>query len=119
MSTSTDTEAAPVAPETLPKYLAEGLPRQDRETLKDVRAFVDDLLAYKDQLEDQPVGEDDLSSDVEILEESSKGTVYLEHRTCGDESCHCMKGGEKHGPYRYRAYWEDGMVKKEYLSKAK
>lgn len=109
--------AEPIAPGSLPKYLADGLPKQDQETLKDVREYVDGLLEYKEQLDDQPIEADDLSGDVEIIEEESKGTIVIEHRTCGDESCHCMNGGEKHGPYKYRAYWEEGSVKKEYIGK--
>ena len=108
----------PVTPNSLPKYLADGLPKQDKETLEDVREYVDELLEYKEQLDDQPIETDDLSGDVEIIEGGSKGTIVIEHRTCGDESCHCMNDGEKHGPYKYRAYWEEGSVKKEYIGKA-
>lgn len=111
------TEPEPVAPDSLPKYLADGLPKQDRETLEDAREYVDALLKYKEQLDEQPIETDDLSDDVEIVEEGSKGTIVVEHRTCGDESCQCMNDGEKHGPYKYRAYWEDGSVKKEYIGK--
>lgn len=108
----------PVALNSLPKYLADGLPKQDQETLEDIREYVNALLEYKEQLDNQPIETDDLSDDIEVVDEGPKGTVVVEHRTCGDESCHCMSGGEKHGPYKYRAYWEDGSVKKEYLGKA-
>lgn len=106
------------APDSLPKYLADGLPKQDRETLEDVRAFVDELIEHKQQVDEQPIQDEDLSGDAEIIEEGPTGTIAAEYRTCGDKSCHCMTDGEKHGPYKYRAYWEDGTVKKEYLGKA-
>lgn len=111
------TPSEPSAPDSLPKYLADGLPKQNRATLEDIRAFVDELIEHKQQLDEQPIQEENLSGDVEVVEESPKGTVYKEYRTCGDESCHCMSGGEKHGPYKYRAKLEDGTVKKEYLGK--
>lgn len=111
------TPSEPSAPDSLPQYLADGLPKQNRETLEDVRAFVDELLEHKEQLDEQPIQEDDLPGDAEILEDGPAGAIAIERRTCGDESCHCMNGGEKHGPYKYRAYWEDGTVKKEYLGK--
>ena len=35
--TDTDHAGAPIPPDSLPKYLAEGVPKQDTETLEDVR----------------------------------------------------------------------------------
>lgn len=105
------------APDSLPKYLKEGLPKQDRETLADINAYVEALLNYHDLLDEQPIQEEELPDDAELLQDS-KGAIMSEYRTCGDESCHCMSGGEKHGPYRYRVYREGGSVKKEYLGKA-
>lgn len=83
------------------------------------RRFVDALIEHKEQLDEQPIQEEDLAGDAEIIEDGPMGTIAVEYRTFGDESCHCMSSGEKHGPYRYRAYWKDGTVKKEYLGKAK
>lgn len=107
----------PAAPDSLPKYLADGLPKQDCETLEDVRVFVETLLEHKARLAERSIDAGDLPEDAEVVEQGPKGTVYLEYRTCGDESCHCMSGGEKHGPYKYRAYWADSSVKREYLGK--
>jgi hypothetical protein len=114
MSTLTE----PTAPDSLPKYLAEGLPKQDDETLDDVQAYVEALLNYRELLAEKPIGEEDLPEDSEIVEEGPKGTILYEYRTCGDESCHCMSGGKKHGPYRYRAYRDGETVRKRYLGKA-
>lgn len=116
MSTLTE----PIAPDSLPKYLAKGLPKQDRETLEDVQDYVEALLNYRDLLDEQPIDGSELPNDAELVDEGpdSKGSILIEYRTCGDESCHCMIGDEKHGPYRYRVYRESGDVKKEYLGKA-
>ncbi|WP_336346065.1 DUF6788 family protein [Halalkalicoccus ordinarius] len=112
------TPSEPVAPDSLPKYLADGLSKQDREILEDVREYVEALLNYHALLDEQPIDESYLPEDAELVEETPKGSIMNEFRTCGDESCHCMSGGEKHGPYRYRVYREEGEVKKEYLGKA-
>jgi hypothetical protein len=97
----------PQAPESLPKYLAEGLPNQDDETLEDVQVYIEALLNYRELLSEEPIGEED-----------SHGTILHEYRTCGDESCQCMSGGEKHGPYRYRVSRDGDTIRKEYLGKA-
>ena len=92
--------------------------RGDDRPARELKGYGDSYDNIVRQLDEQPIQEEDLSGDVEVVEEGPKGTVYKEYRTCGDESCHCMSGGEKHGPYKYRASWEDGTVKKEYLGKA-
>lgn len=106
------------APPSLPKYLAEGLPKQDDETLREAREYIDELLAAREQRRQEPVTEDELPDEAQLLENESDGAVYLEHRTCGDESCSCMSGGEKHGPYKYRAYRDGDTVRRDYLGKA-
>ena len=82
--------------------------------LKEYGDSYDDIVR---QLDEQPIQEEDLSGDVEVVEEGPKGTVYKEYQTCGDESCHCMSGGEKHGPYKYRAYWRTVPSKKSISEK--
>jgi hypothetical protein len=67
---STPTE--PAAPDSLPKYLAEGLPKQDDETLDDVQAYVEALLNYRELLAEKPIGEENLPEDSEIVEEGPK-----------------------------------------------
>ena len=49
-------ESPPTAPPSLPKYLTEGLPKQDVEALSDTREFIDELIEWKQR----PVDEDDL-----------------------------------------------------------
>lgn len=109
---------APTVPPSLPNYLAEGLPKQDDETLREAREYIDELLAARERHQNEPVTDDELPEDARIFENESSGAVYLEYRTCGDESCSCMNGGEKHGPYKYRAYRDGDTVRREYLGKA-
>jgi hypothetical protein len=98
-------------PNTAPKYLREGIPKQDTETLRGLRDWIEHILD-KRELDD-----DDLSEDAEIVERTSNGTIVEERVKCGDESCSCMSGGEKHGPYKYRYYYQNGDLKSKYLGK--
>ena len=109
----------PTVPSSLPKYLADGLPKQDDEALRDAREYIDELLAAREQRRQELVTKDELPEDVHLLENGSISALYLEYRTCGDGSCSCMSGGEKHGPYKYRAYRDGDTVRREYLGKAK
>ncbi|WP_114579158.1 DUF6788 family protein [Saliphagus sp. LR7] len=108
----------PTAPASLPDYIADGLPKQDDETLRDTQEYIDQLLADRERRREDPVTEDELPDDVDVVEEDSDGTVYHEYRTCGDDTCQCMSGGSKHGPYAYRAYRDGDTVRREYLGKA-
>jgi hypothetical protein len=109
---------SPTVPPTLPNYLAEGLPKQDDETLRDTRDYIDNLLSVRERRRREPVTEDELPGDADLIENDSSGAIYLEYRTCGDETCSCMSGGDKHGPYKYRAYRDGDTVRREYLGKA-
>jgi hypothetical protein len=109
-------DTPPTAPESLPGYLAEGLPKQDDATLEDTREYIDALLAARRQ----PVADEDLpetAEPAEVENESGKGTLVEEYVTCGDEACACMTGSEKHGPYLYRYYREGGNLTSEYVGK--
>ena len=106
----------PTAPDTLPKYLAEGIPKQDDPTLEDIRAFADALLKYRRQAVDREELPD--SADPVETESDTAGTIVAETVTCGDDSCHCTDpGGEEHGPYLYRYYYQDGSLTSEYIGK--
>ena len=112
-------ETPPDVPESFPQYLEEGLPAQSTETLVDVQEYVAELIAWRER----PVEEAELPDDAEPVDDDvddgGRGPVVEETNTCGDETCHCMKGGDKHGPYLYRYYRdEDGKVTSEYLGVA-
>ncbi|WP_135666722.1 DUF6788 family protein [Halorhabdus rudnickae] len=107
--------APPEPPSLLPKYLAEGIPKQDLETLRAIQSFVDKLIEYRTQ----PVDSDELPETAEPVEDESadgKGTIVKEMVTCGDENCSCADG-DLHGPYLYRYYRVDGELTSEYLGK--
>ncbi|MFC4990586.1 DUF6788 family protein [Saliphagus infecundisoli] len=109
---------SPTPPASLPDYIADGLPKQDDETLRDTQEYIDQLVADRERRQEEPVTEDELPDDVDVVEEDSDGTIYHEYRTCGDDTCQCMSGGPKHGPYAYRAYRDGDTVRREYLGKA-
>ncbi|MDR5657720.1 hypothetical protein RH831_11090 [Halodesulfurarchaeum sp. HSR-GB] len=104
----------PSAPASLPKYLAEGLPKQDDSTLRDTQAYIEDLLEARNE----PIKETELPDTAEVVETDSKGkgSVVKEKVKCGDESCHCADG-EQHGPYLYRYWKENGKTRSEYVGK--
>ncbi len=113
MNTDTDTDA-PETPESLPNYLADGLPKQDDDTLRDVAAYVEALLEYRTQ----DVPDTALPDDAEPADEDGgRGTLVKEKVKCGDESCECMDGGDKHGPYLYRYYYQNGSLSSDYVGK--
>ena len=108
----------PSPPASLPKYLAEGLPKQDTETLQEVQSYVEALIEYRDQ----SVDTDELPETAEPVDEpdsGGNGTVVKEKVTCGDDSCKCASGNpaDMHGPYLYRYYRENGTMKSEYVGK--
>jgi len=107
----------PEPPSAAPKYLAEGLPKQDVETLRDIREYVNALIEYREQ----PVEPDELPDTAEPVDQDGdeKGTVVKEKVKCGDETCKCASGApaDMHGPYLYRYYREGGELTSEYLGK--
>lgn len=105
----------PRPPDSLPNYLADGLPKQDAETLRDAREYIDALLDYRTAA----VAADELPADADPVDtdDGGEGTLVKEKVTCGDDSCSCMSGGEKHGPYLYRYYREGGELTSEYVGK--
>lgn len=101
-------------PPSLPKYLAEGLPKQDVSTLKATREFVDELIAGKER----PVETDELPDDATVVDDGTDGYVVEELVKCGKDGCKCASGAESdmHGPYEYRYYRDDdGTLRKEYV----
>ncbi len=105
----------PTAPESLPKYLAEGIPKQDNSTLEDIQEYAQAVINHREQAVDSA----DLPETADPVDAGDEpGTVVLETVRCGDDSCHCSDpDGERHGPYLYR-YQSDGeSLDSEYLGK--
>jgi len=89
----------PSAPDALPQYLAEGVPKQDNADLRVLQNWIDDLLKYRRDVaaEDIDAGK---SESIKAVEESSRGTVVIKKVSCGKNNCKCQSG-ELHGPYKY------------------
>jgi hypothetical protein len=108
-----DSSGSPDPPARLPNYIAEGLPKQDIETLTAARKYIDELIARFER----PVEERELPETADPIEESADGYVVEELVKCGKENCRCTSGREEdlHGPYEYRYYRDDsGTLRKEY-----
>jgi hypothetical protein len=110
----TDT-TPPTAPESLPNYLADGLPKQDDSTLQDIQEYAQALMDHRGQSVDSA----DLPEGAEPVSESDgKGAVVLEEVQCGDHTCHCVESdGELHGPYLYRYLYDGGSLTSKYIGK--
>ncbi len=89
----------PPAPDSLPQYLAGGVPKQDDADLRALQDWIDELLEYRQDVdaEDISAGKDE---SIETVEESSGGTVVIKKVSCGKENCKCQRG-QLHGPYKY------------------
>lgn len=109
-------EDPPRKPDSVPKYVADGVLRQDEQTLEDLRNWIEDLIELDRGRE--PDLEDFVDEDEELVEtreiEDERGTVVLKLISCGKDSCSSCP----HGPYAYRAYWEDGATRTEYIGRA-
>jgi hypothetical protein len=108
-------DTPPKPPDLLPNYLVDGIGNQDLETLSAMREYIDELIEWMDQ----PVEDNELPDKADPVEDDDggqRGTVVMEKVTCGDETCKCMKKGEKHGPYKYVYYrTADGTLTSDYI----
>jgi len=89
----------PPAPNSLPQYLADGVPKQDDENLRALQDWIDELLTYRQEVAPEEINPDEGES-IEAVEESSGGTIVIKKVTCGKDNCKCQRG-ELHGPYKY------------------
>lgn len=103
-------DGKPTPPDSLPKYLAEGLPKQNNETLRDTLLFVEKLIEWNSQPPEVDVDEGEELVDVE--EQGTKGTIVTKKVPCGKDCDGCP-----HGPYDYRVYRDGGDVVWEYIGK--
>ena len=89
----------PLAPDSLPKYLAEGVPKQDDADLRALQDWIDDLLEYRQDVAAEDIDASEGES-IEAVEASSGGTVVIKKVSCGKDNCKCQSG-DLHGPYKY------------------
>jgi hypothetical protein len=82
----------PQAPDSLPKYLAEGIPKQDDSMIEDLREYSQAILEHCQQTRaETEVTAEDIPSNAEQLGTDESGTFVAETVTCGDQSCGYMK----------------------------
>ena len=113
-----ETPSQPNAPDSLPKYIHEGLPKQDIETLQETQQYIEALIEQKQAEKHRPVPEEEIPDGADMVDDvdvGGSGTVVKEKVKCGKSGCKCASG-ELHGPYLYRYYRdESGTVKSEYV----
>lgn len=102
----------PPAPDSLPKYLAEGVPKQNDEGLRALGDWIDDLLEYRHDVDADDIDADETEA-IEAVEKSSDGTVVIKKVSCGKDNCKCQRG-ELHGPYKYVVRRQDDGLDWEY-----
>ena len=108
-------DTTPNPPDSIPKYIADGLPKQDTDTLHDIQNHIGDMIEYRNKMvtnQDLPDTAEPIDED---LDDNGRGTVVKERVKCAAD-CTC-NDGTGHGPYLYRYYYEDGKLKSEYIGK--
>lgn len=99
----------PTPPESLPQYLAEGVPHQDDATLQELQAWIDELLEHRQEIAIEDI-EPAADEAIEQVEETRKGARVVKRVSCGKETCSTCP----HGPYAYRVYREGEQVVWDY-----
>jgi hypothetical protein len=99
----------PPAPDSLPNYIVDGVPKQDDDALKDLQSWIDELLEYRYDLdaEDIKAGE---GEEIKEVNQTPTKTEVIKKVSCGKSSCTKCP----HGPYRYTCWREGDEIKWEY-----
>jgi len=103
------TAEQPQPPERLPKYLAEGVPKQDDSTLRELEEWIDELIEYRADIsaDEIEVAEEER---LEAVDDTGETTTVIKKVPCGKESCSTCP----HGPYRYEVYRDGGSLVWDY-----
>lgn len=104
----------PPAPESLPKYITEGVPKQDNKLLHELSAWIEELLDHR---EEQLTAEIEADDTIESVEHTDDGTIITKKQLCGKDNCKCTKG-DLHGPYKWKVTYENGETNWDYRGKA-
>ena len=86
----------PTPPDEIPSYVADGLARQDNQTLRQIIQHCEHLIANNEQ----DIDEEDLADESEELidvDETETGAVVIKKVPCGKDNCSQCP----HGPYKY------------------
>jgi hypothetical protein len=105
----------PRAPESVPKYVREGLDRQDRKTLRDVIMYCEQRIKYLNAEADRDPDEEELADEGEEIvevEKDSEGTRVVKKVACGKDNCSTCP----HRPYLYLIRREGDSLVWDYQS---
>jgi hypothetical protein len=85
-----------------------------------VIAVCEELIEEKeDEAVEEQCVEEEIGDDATIVDDpdGQKGVITKEYVKCGDENCACSSGAkeDKHGPYKYRYFRENGSLTSEYI----
>ena len=105
----TDTTTEPAAPASIPKYVREGVERQDASALRELAAWAEDLAEYREQRPIE-VDEDEELVGVEGGDDGTAGTKVVKKIPCGKDCDGCP-----HGPYEYRVHRDGKNLNWEYV----
>jgi hypothetical protein len=99
----------PQPPKNLPKYLAEGVPKQPDTRLRELQGWIDDLMKYR---ADIPADEIEINAEesLEAVDDTGGTTTVIKKIPCGKKSCSACP----HGPYRYEVHRDDGSLVWDY-----
>lgn len=104
----------PDPPDDVPTYVADGLARQDVDTLRSIVEYCRERIDYlESSIEDDEITVDGDEELVTVDEASEPGTIVVKRVPCGKDC-----GGCPHGPYRYRVTRDGDDLNWEYLGKA-
>jgi len=99
----------PQSPASLPKYIAEGVPKQGDTTLRELQSWIDELIEYRNDISPDEIEVGDEES-LEEVDDTGETTTVIKKVPCGKESCSTCP----HGPYRYEVHRDGGSLVWEY-----
>ena len=99
----------PQSPKSVPKYIAEGVPKQDDTTLQDLQEWIDALIEYRNDISAEEIEVSDDES-IEAVNPTGGTTTVIKKVPCGKDACSTCP----HGPYRYEVHREGGKLVWEY-----
>jgi len=95
----------PQPPESVPKYIAEGVPKQDDTTLDELQSWIDEIIEYRNDISPEEIEVSD-DETVEAVDDTGETTTVIKKVPCGKDPCStCPRG-----PYRYEVHREGGKL---------
>lgn len=91
-------EEKPSPPDTVPKYIREGIEKQDVETLRDIIEYASLMEEWHTNLQSEEIDEETGEDEVIVETEGKQGyTEVVKMIPCGKDACSSCP----HGPYVY------------------